>query len=195
MTLNGGTLALDMDTNDFNTTASTICTSLTLGNNVTVKGNATITANRLAAGVPINTQLFTQEVNKDVQLGTLGISNPGTTLTISPSSGYGVEFTGAANLFSTPLTTLTVNTNGSTTSNAVPSLILSGALTGTQNWTKAGTGTLLLTNSGNASTLSGNIQITAGVLAFTSDLALGAAGNQITFNGTGAPLCWPPMPP
>ena len=186
ITLNGGTLALDMDGDATGSVAN-----VSLGNAVTVNGSAAITANRLAAGNPIGSaSLFLTALNKDVQFGALTMVNAGATLTISPSNGYGVEFTGITGgiNINQALTTLLVNTNGATTSNATPSLILSGVVTDSNNWTKAGTGTLLLNNLGNASTLTGNALVMGGVLAFTGNnagSALGAAANVITLNGGG----------
>ncbi|HEY5314204.1 MAG TPA: autotransporter-associated beta strand repeat-containing protein, partial [Pirellulales bacterium] len=118
--------------------------------------------------------------------------NAGTNLTISPSNGYAVAFSGTTT-FSQALTTLTVNTNGAVTSNVLPSAILSGQVTGTAGasgtaeWTKAGTGNLLLTNAAN--NFIGNMVVTGGLLGFTSNGSgggtLGNTANTITLNGGG----------
>ncbi len=185
ITLNGGTLALNFDGSGTSAPTSTNLTGA-----VTVNGNATITATRLAAGNPVGSPLFlTAAANQNLQFGALTFNNPGTTLTVTPVSGtgYGVEFTGAVNM-NQALTTLLVNTNGTTFSNVTPSLILSGQMTDGNNWTKAGSGTLLLNNLGNATTLTGNVLVTGGILAFTgnsSGSALGAGTNVITLSGGG----------
>ena len=187
ITLNGGTLALLADPASSADAIGTI--ALDVAGGVNVNGNATITATRLAAGNPVSITptLYITPSNQDLQFGYLTFNNPGTTLTITPVSGtgYGVEFTGAANL-NQALTTLQVNTNGSTTSNVTPSVILSGVVTDSDNWSKLGTGTLLLNNLGNASTLTGNVLVSAGVLAFTGNTSGSALGTgAITLNGGG----------
>ena len=129
ITLSGGTLALLADYGPSTTySGSSSPATLAMNNNVTVNASATITANRLAAGNPIaaTPTLYTTGANQTIQLGSLTIPNAGTNLTISPSNGYAVAFSGTTT-FSQPLTTLTVNTNGAVTSNVVPSAILSGA--------------------------------------------------------------------
>jgi autotransporter-associated beta strand protein len=130
-----------------------------------------------------------------VQLGSLTFNNAGTTLTVTPSNGYGLDFTGGA-ILNQSYTTFSVGSNGATTSNVVPSLILSGLVSGTipsGAFTKTGTGTMLLTDASN--TFTGDIVIgtggagttSFGALAFTSAGALGNTANTITLNGgTGA---------
>lgn len=188
ITMNGGTLALAMDGD-----ATGTRNAVTLGNDVSFNASATINVTRLAQGINLGgpATLFQTAANKIVKLGALTVVNPGTTVTITPASGtgYGIEFTAASNIFSQPYTTLSVGANyGTVATNQLPSLILSGPVTGTQSWTKAGTGEMLLTNTDNAGSLSGNILVNAGMLAFLADAtlndaALGAPGNRITLNG------------
>ena len=164
--------------------------NITLGDNVTVTGSAAINAVGLGAGSPVGATLFANAgVNKNAQLGSLTVTNPGTTVSFanSVSPGYSIEFTGSVNL-SQPLTTLSVVTNTSTYSNYPASVILSGQVTDSNNWTKAGSGTLLLNNLGNKTSLTGNVLVTGGILAFTGNStgsALGASSAVITLNGGG----------
>ncbi|MGB8166722.1 MAG: autotransporter-associated beta strand repeat-containing protein, partial [Chthoniobacteraceae bacterium] len=184
LALSGGTLALRSDGNGTGSPQN-----LAYANNVALNASATITADRLGAGIG---GLFLTPLNKTFQLGTLGFLAPSATLTVSPANGDSVEFTGATT-FDQPNLILTVNTNGATTSNVLPSVLLSGAVGGTQNWVKTGTGVLALTNPLNNFT--GNITLgvggagttSSGVLAFASDAALGNLANTVTLNGgTGA---------
>jgi autotransporter-associated beta strand protein len=162
---------------------------------VTVNNTSILQVGRLgqgtnfAATVPT---LFTTALNKTVQFGPLSFGSAGRTLTVTPSSGYGVEFTGITTLDQN-LTTISVGT--ATASNVVQGLTLSGQVTGTiagGSWTKAGAGTLVLNNGSN--TFTSNIVLSAGTLAFNSDslttgtnTPLGNTANTITFTGaTGA---------
>ncbi|NBV27342.1 MAG: hypothetical protein EBR99_08530, partial [Actinobacteria bacterium] len=193
-TLTGGTLTTggsnDLVLLNRSTSGSLILNTVIDGTGgLTVSGVA-ITADRLAAGNPISATpaLFLTAVNKTVQFGSLAFNNPGSTVTITPSNGYGVEFTGAAAI-SQSYTTFSVGSNGATTSNVVPSLLLSGVVSGTPAtgvWTKTGAGTMLLSNSGN--TFTSNIQVTNGILAFTSDAALGNSANTLILNGATSTL-------
>ncbi len=153
--------------------------NVVFGDNVTVSGagTATIVANRLGTTFA---PLFPAAVNKTARLGTLSIGTQ--TLSITNTNGYGVDFTGATTL--TGASTFSVaNTNIST---VVPGLTLSGAVNGAFGFTKTGAGTLLLSNAANGFT--GDINVTGGALAFSNDLALGAAANQVILNGAGATL-------
>jgi autotransporter-associated beta strand protein len=186
--MNSGILALNFD-GDGNASP----TSINSGNAVTLNGSAAITVQRLGAGNPISATPvnFITPVNKTVQLGALSFSNAGDTLTVTPVNGYGLEFTGITTL-NQNLTTLNVGTV--TASNVVPGLTLSGKVTGSNGggaWTKAGVGTLVLNNGTNDFT--GNIILSAGVLAFNNDGAitgtntpLGNVANTITFTGATA---------
>ena len=188
ITINSGTLALDFDGDG----TATPGTPIASGNAITLNGSAAITVQRLGAGNPISATpvLFTTPVNKTVQLGALSFSNAGDTLTVTPSNGYGLEFTGTTTL-NQNLTTINVATV--TASNVVPGLTLSGKVTGSNGggaWTKAGAGTLVLNNATNDFT--GNIILSAGALAVTAAnnsteiAALGDAANTITFTGATA---------
>lgn len=190
ITVNSGTLALCFDGDGTGTPAS-----INLASNVTLNASAAITANLLAAGNPISATptLYKTPQNKTLQFGSLAFNNPGTTLTVTPSNGYGVEFTGTATLNQNFTTLNVANTQ---TSRAVPGLTLSGRVTGVPTggvWTKAGAGTLALNNG--TSDFVANIQVSGGVLAFNSDGAatgantpLGDVSNDVFLNGTTATL-------
>ena len=64
-------------------------------------------------------------------------------------------------------------------SNGVPNLILSGIISGA-GFTKSGTGTMVLSNTGN--NFAGTINITNGILAVDQDSELGALTNTIILN-------------
>lgn len=186
--LNGGILNLVMD-GDATGTANAI--DLTAGSptnsGVTVNGNVAINVSRLAQGTALTAAaptLFTQALNKTIQLGSLTFGNDGRTLTVTPFNGYGLEFTGTTTLDKN-LTTINVAT--ATASNVIQGLTLSGKVTGTipgGAWTKAGAGTIVLNNATND--FASNMVLSAGVLAFNSDTALGNSANTITLTGTTA---------
>ena len=153
--------------------------SIVFGDNLSISGSSTITLDRTGtAGFPGSTAL-----NKTIQLNTLSWGAGSTTLTVTPSNGYGLEITGLTNI-NQASTTISVGTL--TGSNVVQGLTLSGQVSGNQDWTKTGTGALVLTSAANDFT--GNISVTGGILAFNSDAALGNAANTITLNGTTATL-------
>jgi len=125
-------------------------------------------------------------------LAGLNFVNDGNTLAVTPSNGYGLEFTGTSS-FNKNFTTISVGT--ATASNVVQGLTLSGQVSGTATggvaFTKIGAGTLVLSNASN--NFVGNIVIgtgtntaSFGVLAFNSDAALGDASNTVTLNGGGS---------
>ena len=149
------------------------------GYTISGSGTATITAGRLATTFAPN---FIQAQNKTARLGALSIGAQ--TLVINNNNGYGVDFTGAASI--TGAATFSPTTV--TASNVVPGLTLSGLVSSTGSFatTKAGAGTLLLSNTGN--TFTGDITVTAGALAVTGDGSLGAGANQVILNGAGATL-------
>ena len=163
ITLNGGTLALANDGD-----GSSARQIIVYGDNLTVTANAAVTVARIGG----------TGLNKTIQLG--GLSIGASTLTVTPSNGYGLEFTGALTLTGTP--TFSVGT--ATGSNVVQGLTISGPISGAGfGITKAGAGTLALGNSG--STFGGSgaiIDITAGIVAAGSDGALGDSANQIYLN-------------
>lgn len=141
--------------------------SLVFGHNLTVQGDSTIVVNNLAGS-----NLF---LNKLIQLGTLSLG--GNTLNVTVNNGYGLEIAGTTTLSvgSTGNSTLTVGT--ARPSNLTPSLLLSGKVTGTSNLSLRGAGTVQLTNATND--FVGDIRIAAGVLAVSSDEALGNLANQV----------------
>jgi autotransporter-associated beta strand protein len=149
--------------------------NIAFGDNVTITGNSTISVDRTGvAGFPGSTAL-----NKTIQLNDLTIGT--NTLTVANANGYGLEFTGLTTLSAA---TPTFSVSGGTASNLVQGLVLAGQVTGSSGFTKVGNGSLLLENASND--FIGGITVTAGVLAATSDGALGDAANAITLNGTSA---------
>jgi autotransporter-associated beta strand protein len=107
-------------------------------------------------------------------------------LTVNNNNQYGLNLSGITNL-TTAAPTFSVAT--AATSQFVPGLILSGQVTGGFGFTKAGVGTMVLTNNlvgAGSNDFAGNMTVTGGVLGATSDAALGAGTNNIILNGTGA---------
>ena len=176
----GATLNLRADGNNTGTTENVV-----FGDNYTITGGGTATINI--------DRLGTIALNKNLQLGSLTFANPSQTLQVTPqtvANGYGLEFTGTTTLNLNP--TFNVTANSFVNSNVVQGLTLSGQVTGSAAvFTKAGTGTMVLSNGTNNFT--GNIVLTGGVLAFNNDGAtagtntpLGDPANTITLNGGGA---------
>lgn len=182
----GGTLNYLFDGNGSGTPGSspiasqnTASQNVAFDDDITVSGvgTATIVVNRLGTTF---TPLYTQAVNKTAKLGSLTIGAQ--SLVISNPNGYGADFAGTTTISGSPSFTVT----NTTVSTAVPGLTLSGKVTGTGGFTKAGSGTMLLTNATND--FNGDVNITAGVLAISSNAALGAVGNQLILNAAGATL-------
>jgi autotransporter-associated beta strand protein len=185
ITLSGGSLDLRDDGSGFGNRQDIV-----FGDNVVVSGNSTISVDRTGlAGFPGSTAL-----NKTIQLGTLSIGT--NSLTTNNLNGYGLEFTGTTTLSGVPSTFIILNPTTANTSNIVAGLELSGQITGT-GAINVGTGggaaadggiggTLLLSNATND--FIGNMTIVRGVLAATSDGALGNTANDINLSasGTGA---------
>jgi autotransporter-associated beta strand protein len=166
ITMHGGTLDLrntGANSNNHNGTPEAI----NFGNHVFIEGNATIAVNNIAGN--------TLHLNKTIQLGDLTIG--GNTLTITNNNGYGLEFTGTTTLSPGVMGNTTFNIANTRPSNLIQALTLSGKVTGSTQLTQTGNGTLQLTNHTND--FVGNIIVTGGVLAASSDGALGAASNQI----------------
>jgi hypothetical protein len=121
--------------------------------------------------------------NRTVTLGGLYLETS-QDLTVSPSNGYGLVFAGT----STVLLNAAFNVTGTQPSNVLAGLTLSGLLTGTLDGTstlqKKGTGTMRLTNEANnfgpASGFTFEFLLQGGILAASSDGALGSAVNNIT---------------
>lgn len=146
------------------------------GNNVTASANATITVGK--AGVIGNA------ANKTLQLGTLNIGAQ--TLTVANNNGYGLEFAGSINLSGAP----TLSVGGGSSADVVQGLYLSGPVSGAFGFTKAGTGTLVLTNTASSYGAPSTISLNAGLLSIASDSAsgtslLGAAGNIVSLGAGG----------
>ncbi len=147
---------------------------LPFGQNVTVVGSDTINVGRLSASTNI--------LNKTVLLGNLSMGED--VLTVTPSNGYGVRFTGATTLTgATGASYISVGT--ATASNVVQGLTLSGVVSSTNavNLVKQGLGTLVLGN--NSNTFGGTgalIDIQGGILAAGSDAALGNGANTVVLD-------------
>jgi len=150
----------------------------TYSDTLTFTTGGTIVVGRAGLGVPVGSGLLLQAANKTI-VETNGFSLGGATLSVTNNNNYGLLFQGTINLSSSP--TFSVAT--ATTSNLAPGLTLSGQVLGT-GFTKAGAGTMVLSNASNGFT--GTITITNGVLGATSDGALGTGTNGITLNGAPA---------
>ncbi len=148
-----------LDLNGFNLSYPSAATNKAINLGTNTPNAAGHTASILGAG---NTIALGGNIvyNRGV---TSGFQNGMATITAN------LDFNGAGRNF---------NINDSTTQ-AVDTL-LSGTITGTQNWTKAGAGTLRVT-SDNAATFSGTIQLNAGTLEFDKPGGLGSlsTGNSI----------------
>ncbi|WP_395719769.1 autotransporter-associated beta strand repeat-containing protein, partial [Prosthecobacter sp.] len=183
ITLSGGSLDLRDDGSGFGNRQDIV-----FGDNVTVTGNTTISVDRTGlAGFPGSTAL-----NKTLQLGALNIGT--NTLTANNLNGYGLEFTGTTTLSGAPSTFIVLNPTTANTSNIVAGLEFGGQVTGTgaiNVGTGGGTaadggigGTVLLSNGTND--FIGNMTVVRGVLAATSDGALGNTANDINLSAAGA---------
>jgi len=119
--------------------------------------------------------------NKMIQLANLNVN--GNALTVNNNNGYGLEVAGT--------TTLTggdqiANVATATASNRVQGLKLSGQVTGAFGLVKQGAGTLELTNATNNFGGVGKvIDIQGGIVAASSDAALGDLNNSINLNIAG----------
>lgn len=121
---------------------------------------------------------FTQAVNKTVQAGSL--SAAGTSMTVNNANGYGLDVTGAVTLVNNDQTFI-VNT--ASASNLVQGLTFSGQVTGAFGITKQGAGALSLTNATNSFGAVGElIDIQGGIVAASSDGALGDVANGVRLN-------------
>jgi hypothetical protein len=139
--------------------------------NVVVSNAATITVGKIGGNV----------VNKTLQLGTLEIGAQ--TLTVTPSNGFGLEFTGATVLTAAP--TFSVGT--ATASNVVQGLTLTGQITGAFGLTKSGAGTLVLGDATNTFGTAGSIiNITDGILQVSSNGAMGDSDNVVNLSANSA---------
>ena len=148
--------------------------SLALGGNVALTADTAITVNRSGAAPNARNKTL-QKVN---------LTNNGSILAVNNQSGYGLEFTGTTVLTGASHFSVGV----ATASNLVQGLTLSGVVsdTGGFDLVKSGLGTLALTNSGN--TFGGvgkTIDVLNGILAASSDGALGNTNNSITLEVDG----------
>ena len=143
----------------------------------TFLGNAT-----LAVG-PIGTIPLYKTI--EANYGNIISLSANTTLTITNNSGYGLLLGGTVTLPSTG-TAATISVANATNSNIVQGLTIAGTLSGGETgagnvvFYKSGAGTLELTGTGNTFGGGGSvIDVTQGVLAATSDAALGDSNNVI----------------
>ncbi|MFN5804822.1 MAG: beta strand repeat-containing protein, partial [Opitutia bacterium] len=149
--------------------------SVAVGGNLTVLGDLSVTVNRSGSSP------FAR--NKVIQKADLTV--PGNILSISNQSGYGLEFTGT--------TTMTGPSHfavgSATASNLNSGLILSGTVTDGANafgLIKSGPGTLELRGTNDFGGAGMTVDILGGVLAASSDAALGNASNTVTLNADGS---------
>ena len=183
--LNGKSLTLDGNVfnlmSDGNGSAG--FENLNFNNAVTMNGSGTLTVGRANSIAPT---YFTTASNKTAQISSLNLAPAATALTVTNNNGYGLDVTGNTVLGAS--TTITVNT--ASASNLTSGLKLSGVASGAFALTKAGSGVLELTNAGNTFG-TGAINVTGGVLAASSDGALGAFSGinlnaaNATFRATG----------
>lgn len=160
----------------FNADGNTLGTpeNLSLGGNVALTSDTAITVNRSGASPNARNKIL-QKVN---------LTNNGSILAVTNLNGYGLEFTGTTSLTGASHFSVT----NASASNVIPGLTLSGVVsdTGGYSLVKSGLGTLLLTNSANTFGGAGaTIDVLNGVLAASSDGALGNAANTITLDGDG----------
>jgi autotransporter-associated beta strand protein len=163
VTLNLGNLALQ---NDIDGTGKP--ESLSYSKGVTLTGDSTITVERSAAGYA---PYYPQAANKTLQLTSLTMG--ANELYVANNNGYGLEFTASPTFTGTP----TFSVANTTASNVVQGLTFSGQLTGTFDFNKVGTGTMVLANGTNDFVGTANVKV--GVLAVASDAALGNAANGV----------------
>jgi autotransporter-associated beta strand protein len=166
--LNGGTLNLAGDGN-----GSGAPETLAYGTNVTLASSgSTLSVGRIGTTFAPR---FLTPANKTIQINT--VTANGLPITVVNNNGYGLEVAGTTTLSGSDQT-FSVST--ATASNVVQGLTLSGKMTGAFNVYKAGAGTLALTNATNDFGGAGFfIDIQGGVLAASSDGALGNAANTI----------------
>ncbi len=104
------------------------------------------------------------------------ISNLGLGITVTNSSGYGLQVSEAVTLTGT-----SIGVGTATGSNVTQGLYLSGVLSGT-GFAKTGAGAVVLGNASNSFT--GNININQGVVSAVGNAQLGNAANIIQLNPT-----------
>lgn len=124
---------------------------------------------------------YLNAANKTIQLA--GLTMNGNQLTVTNSNGYGLEATGVSGAITLANNDQILSVVNATNSNVTQGLTLSGQVTQTGgNFTiiKQGNGALWLTNATNNFGGAGKvIDVQGGVLAFSSDGALGNSNNQL----------------
>lgn len=159
--------------NDGNGTAAP--ETIAYDTDATLTGASTIVVNRLGTTFA---PLFTTPTNKSIRIGDLTTGGFG--LTVTNTNGYGLLVDGTTTLSGAE--SFTVANGTVATTGIAQGLTLGGKVTGgTTGITKAGAGTMVLTN--NTNDFTGNITVTGGVLGASSDQALGNGANSIILNG------------
>ncbi|MDI1314046.1 autotransporter-associated beta strand repeat-containing protein, partial [Prosthecobacter sp.] len=178
LNMNGGNLSLLNDgdgTGSSQVIASGITVVSTQAMNLTVGRVGTVYA-----------PLFTTAANKTIQIaGSTGTTFTNGVLTVTNNVGYGLEITSAVTLGSNQV----INVSAASVSTQIQGLTLSGIVSGPSGITKIGAGTLVLGNASNSFT--GTIDIQGGIVAVSSNTALGNIANNILLNvnaATGAGL-------
>jgi autotransporter-associated beta strand protein len=143
---------------------------------ITSGGAMTITIGRLATTYA---PYYITASNKKIQISSLDMG--GNALTLTNNNGYGIEVTGGTSALSVDPQVYTIST--ASASNVTQGLTISGQLTGPGGIQKLGAGTLVLNSATNTFGGSGKtINIQAGVVAASSDGALGDPANVINLN-------------
>jgi autotransporter-associated beta strand protein len=179
LTLSGNALSLMSDGN-----GGSGFEALSFNNQVTMNASGTINVGRANSITPL---YFAQAANKTAQISSLALGATTPALTVANNNGYGLEVTGNTTFG----TATTITVNSASASNLTSGLKLSGVVSGAVGLTKAGGGVLELTNPNNSSFGTGVINVTAGVLAASSNGALGnftginLNGANATFRATG----------
>ncbi|MGC4007428.1 MAG: hypothetical protein QM811_31615 [Pirellulales bacterium] len=168
----GGALSL-LDDGDGYGTANTIT-----GPSIVSTGSTVLTIGRTGVDYFPYRPLA---ANKTFILPSLDVA--GNALTISNGNGYGISVTGPTAL---PTDPQIYNISTASASNLVQGLTLAGQVTGVGGIAKQGVGTLVLSNATNSFGGAGKlIDIQAGVVAASSDGALGNAANAIRLGSSG----------
>ena len=173
LVISGGTLN---STNGADVTLST-------NNAQTWGGNFTYSGAFGPTNGPSSLNLGTGAVSMGASARTVTVTNKTLIVggTITGTSLNALDITKAGNgtlVLSAPVTLRTGQTN---TTNAGITQI-DGLVSAAFGFTKAGAGTLTLTNSGNSFGSASNITINGGLLSVTSDAALGNSGNIVLLN-------------